>query len=60
MKMHVQSFQCLQIVTLLCALIFPVSCEEKDQLADQSIGKVAGPGPYEKIHNLRGTVILKP
>ena len=60
MKMHVQSFQCLQIVTLLCALIFPVSCEEKDQLADQSIGEVASLDPYKKIHSLKGTVILKP
>ena len=60
MKMHVQSFQCLQIVTLLCALIFPVSCEEKDQLAGQSIGEVASLDPYKKIHSLKGTIILKP
>ena len=27
---------------------------------DQSDGELAVPGPYEKIHKLSGTVILKP
>lgn len=60
MKVSVRVSQFLGAVFLLFLLTLPVSCEVKEQLVDQSDREVAGPGPYEKIHNLSGTVILKP
>ncbi len=59
-KVHVRSLQFLKIVFLFSILILHVSCEVKERIVDQSDREVVGPGPYEKIHNLSGTVILKP
>jgi len=59
-KVHVRFLQFLKIVFLFLILISHVSCEVKERLVDQSDREVASPGPYEKIHNLSGTVILKP
>ena len=60
MKVSVRVSQFLGAVFLLFLLTLPVSCEVKEQLVDQSDREVAGLGPYEKIYNLSGTVILKP
>lgn len=60
MKVSVRASQFLGAVFLLFLLTLPVSCEVKEQLVDQSDREVAGLGPYEKIYNLSGTVILKP
>lgn len=60
MKVHVRFLQFLKIVFLFPILILHVSCEVKERLVDQSDREVAGPGPYEKIHELSGTAILKP
>ena len=60
MKVSVRVSQFLRAVLLLFLLTLPVSCEVKEQLVDQSDREVAGLGPYEKIYNLSGTVILKP
>ena len=60
MKVSVRFSQFLGAVFLLSVLILHVSCEVKEQLVDQSDGELAVPGPYEKIHTLNGTVILKP
>ena len=60
MTMSAGSFQSLKIIFLLSALIFQISCEVKNQVMDLSAGEEVDPGPYEKIHSLSGTVILKP
>jgi hypothetical protein len=59
-KVSVQVLQCLKIFFLLSVLILHVSCEVKEQLVDQPAEELADLGPYEKIHRLSGTVILKP
>lgn len=59
-KVSVQFLQCLKIFFLLSVLILHVSCEVKEQLVDQPAEELADLGPYEKIHRLSGTVILKP
>ena len=59
-KVSVQFLQCLKIFFLLSVLILHVSCEVKEQLVDQPTEELADLGPYEKIHRLSGTVILKP
>ena len=58
--MSVQFLQCLKIFFLLSFLILHVSCEVKEQLVNQPTEELADLGPYEKIHRLSGTVILKP
>ena len=50
----------LKIFFLLSFLILHVSCEGKEQLVNQPTEELADLGPYEKIHRLSGTVILKP
>ena len=59
-KVSVQFLQCLKIFFLLSFLILHVSCEVKEQLVNQPTEELADLGPYEKIHRLSGTVILKP
>ena len=59
MNVSVRASQFLGAVFLLFLLTLTVSCEVKEQLVDQSDREVAGSGPYEKIHNLSGTVIHK-
>ncbi|MDC0049151.1 hypothetical protein OAL09_07410 [Verrucomicrobia bacterium] len=50
----------MKIFFLLSFLILHVSCEVKEQLVNQPTEELADLGPYEKIHRLSGTVILKP
>ncbi len=60
MKVRVRFLRCLSIVFFICILTLHLSCDVKERIVDRSDREVAGPGPYEKIHELSGTIILKP
>ena len=60
MKVRVRPLQCLRVAFFICILTLHVSCEVKESLSDRSGEELAVSGPYEKIHTLNGTVILKP